>query len=421
MTIKRLVCASILQAIFSFSCHAGGLFVYEVAASDVRLASAGRSARANDPSTVFSNPAGMSLLGGNTFQFGIEPIYAHIDFQPNASTTVSGNHGDGSTWLPSGSFFATTQVNDRLTAGFATCGYWGAGLNYGRNWVGRYYVTEALMEGISAIPSLAFQVNDQFSVGVGANLMYSILLSKAAVNNVLDGLPDGSVRLLDTRFGAGAILGALYQFSPGTRIGVQYTSPVKLHFRDKPKFHQVGPTLTAALAATGLLDSTTRVTIQVPANVTASIYHEMAPRLAVMGDVGWQQWSKFNHVEIMVADLAATTLAFTPQYQDTWHVALGMEYCCANDLTVSAGVAYDTSMLTTSNRTFSLPIGHQWRFGTGLQYQYQEGILLDAAYELTWSGQLPIDQNRGALVGRVAGDFRNACIQFFNVSLTYCF
>lgn len=232
--------AQLFCLILPWSAHAGGLFVYEVSASDVRLASAGWSARANDPSTVFTNPAGMSLLSCNSLQIGIEPIYAHVNFSPNGLTNVAGEHGDASTWLPAGNFYATTRIDDCWTAGFAALGYWGSGLNYGRNWVGRYYLTEALLEGISAIPSIAYQVNDCLSVGAGINVMYSILLSKAAVNNVLDGLPDGSVRLLDTRCGAGVILGGLYQFDACTRVGFQYMSPVHI-LKTNPSSMRLAP------------------------------------------------------------------------------------------------------------------------------------------------------------------------------------
>jgi len=43
---------------------AGGLIAYEVGTAEVGLASAGNSARAQDASTVFTNPAGMTRLEG---------------------------------------------------------------------------------------------------------------------------------------------------------------------------------------------------------------------------------------------------------------------------------------------------------------------------------------------------------------------
>ena len=44
------------------SSMAGGLLLYEVGTADIGLASAGYNARAQDASTVFTNPAGMTKL-----------------------------------------------------------------------------------------------------------------------------------------------------------------------------------------------------------------------------------------------------------------------------------------------------------------------------------------------------------------------
>lgn len=47
--------------------HAGGLFLTEFGTEDVALAGAGWAARAEDASTLFKNPAGMSRLEGHHF------------------------------------------------------------------------------------------------------------------------------------------------------------------------------------------------------------------------------------------------------------------------------------------------------------------------------------------------------------------
>ena len=44
--------------------QAGGLFLYEVGPSDVGYAAAGNAARAEEPSTLLFNPAGMTRLPG---------------------------------------------------------------------------------------------------------------------------------------------------------------------------------------------------------------------------------------------------------------------------------------------------------------------------------------------------------------------
>ena len=69
--------------------NAGGLFLTEFGTEDVALAGAGWAARAQDASTLFKNPAGMSLLEGNQFQGGLQALY----FQSGGFSGTNDPHG----------------------------------------------------------------------------------------------------------------------------------------------------------------------------------------------------------------------------------------------------------------------------------------------------------------------------------------
>jgi long-chain fatty acid transport protein len=101
----RLTTAICLFSLFVSPALAGGLYLYEIGTPDVGLAAAGFAARAQDPSTVFTNPAGMTRLDRSEIQVGAQVLYAHTQFHPNSSTSTSDPDGDASTWLPAGSFF----------------------------------------------------------------------------------------------------------------------------------------------------------------------------------------------------------------------------------------------------------------------------------------------------------------------------
>lgn len=62
----------------------GGARLYETSAGDIALASAGYVARAQDSSTVYSNPAGMCLLEpGSDFLVSLQPLYGDVAFTSN--------------------------------------------------------------------------------------------------------------------------------------------------------------------------------------------------------------------------------------------------------------------------------------------------------------------------------------------------
>src|SRR5262249_45964919 len=93
--IRKNQAAIIAAAILCFSTVvgvperglAGGFFLSEIGTPDVGLASAGYASRAQDASTVFTNPAGMTRLDGSQVLVGIQPIYGHQVFSTNSHTT----------------------------------------------------------------------------------------------------------------------------------------------------------------------------------------------------------------------------------------------------------------------------------------------------------------------------------------------
>ncbi len=405
----------------SLNANAGGLILYEIGTSDLGLASAGWAARADDAGTAFTNPAGMTRLKKAQFLFGAQPIYLHIKFDPNSKTNVSGSNGNSSTWFPAGGSYLVVPVNDCLSLGAAATGYFGAALNYGHHWVGRYYLVRSLCQGYSFVPGAAYKLTDSLSIGISANIMYSVFRSHEQVNNVLDKSSDGRLRLTGDNWAVGAIVGVLYEFDKCTRFGVQYVSEVKQKFNMKPTFLNIGPGLNEILKATGILNSRVKILCNIPNWIMTSWYRKLNPSLALMGNVGWQQWSKFARAEVSLNNANSRTLSTSPKYEDTWHIAIGLEYLLNECSKWTVGMAYDSSMVSNKNRTVSLPVGKQCRFGTGYQLAYTENVNIGISYELMWSGDLKLFQSRGPLAGTVAGHYSDICNNFLNLNIAYNF
>jgi long-chain fatty acid transport protein len=397
--------------------RAGGISLYEIATPDVGLASAGYAARADDASTLFKNPAGMSRHEGAQFQGGLQALYGSVSFSPdNRTSNRLGTDGGGNAigWLPGGSLFVTIPLGEKWAVGLGTLSYFGLASDYGDNWVGRYYVQESALLGMSILPSVSFKVNDWLSIGAGLNAMFGLLDTDVAVNNLVGA--DGQLNLKDTTWGFGANVGVLLQPCENTRIGVTYLSAVDLDFADTPSFTGLGPGLSGILANPRELDLGSTV----PQSVMISVYQALNDKWAVMADFGWQDWSEFGYVQAGVEAGGTTTLDLN--YQDTWHGALGAQYRASEKWLFSAGVAYDSSAVDDENRTITLPMGETWRFGVGAQYQLKEKLNVGAAYTFMWAGDMSVDQGSDAgLRGRVAGAYEDAWFSVLSLSLTWKF
>jgi long-subunit fatty acid transport protein len=70
----------------------GGLIAYEIGTADVGLASAGYNARAQDASTVFTNPAGMTRLEGTQVLAAGQIEYGRTQFSIGSGTLLCFSH-----------------------------------------------------------------------------------------------------------------------------------------------------------------------------------------------------------------------------------------------------------------------------------------------------------------------------------------
>jgi long-chain fatty acid transport protein len=410
--------------------QAGGLYLYEVGSPDVGLAAAGYAARAQDASTVFTNPAGMTRIKRPSLMAGLQPMYLHIDFTPDGNTSEvantlpgggSADSGDSNGWLPAGGLFYVHPVSDKLTLGLAATGYFGLSLDYQDDWAGRYYAQEATLQAAGIQPAIAWKVNDQFSVGAGVAVLYGMIEDKVAINNIDPLVGDGQLKYKDEDWTVQFNLGVLYEPTAGTRFGLTYLSEADLNFSDDVELSGLGPRLEKIRSHFALPGTELDLGVSMPQSVMFSVYHEFTDRLALMADLGWQDWSQFGYVDIGVYNRDSTDITADLDFQDTWHVALGVQYRLSEPWLLSGGVAYDSSIYDGDEVSPSLPVGETWRFALGSRYDWSKDLTLGAAYELAWGGDLDVDVDRGPLAGRLSGSYENLAIHIISLNAEWRF
>lgn len=402
---------------------AGGLYLYEVGTPDVGLAAAGYAARAQDASTAFTNPAGMTRLDRPEIQVGVQPMYMHLKFSPDSATTNTGPDGDASAWIPAGSLFYVQPVSKDLRLGFGVFGNFGLSMTYEDGWVGRYYGQRVTLQGLTFMPSAAYRVSPQVSIGAGLGIMYATFKDWVALNNrpfdQLPDVPDGQLQLEDHDWGFNGKFGILYEPTKTTRFGVTYTTQTVLKFSPDMEWSGLGPALDNGLRSRGRLNSQLDLGFRLPQAVMVSAFHDVTDRLALLANVGWEQWSKFGYINVAVTDTNVNTTTEL-KFKDTWHGALGAQYRVFDPWLLSAGVAYDRSMIDDDQRNPVLPVGDTWRFALGGQYFWTPKVTVSGAYELAWGGNLPMTVSK-PVSGTVSGEYKDTAIHVLDLTVNYKF
>ncbi|MGC3932960.1 OmpP1/FadL family transporter [Pseudomonas atacamensis] len=421
--MKSSVAGGLLFA--SLQAEAGGIMIYEAGHEGTGLANAGSAVMASDPSILMTNPAGISQLAGTQINFNAQLILGDVSFSRDNANTFGGNEGGNALkYLPGSSFFISHQLDERSSIGFGMYGNFGLALDYDDDWAGRYFAQESAIIGVSFQPTYAYKITDDLSVGLGPRFMLGYFRTEVAVNNNVLGLgnaEDGQLRYKDTDWGTGANVGVLYNLNERTRLGLAWTSKIKLKFEDKPELKKItNPLLRLAL---NRLDADQlNVDMNVPQTVTTSVSYQLDPQWTLLGSLGWQDWSDFGKVGVEVdTGLGSTSRTAQRQYKDTWHASIGAQHQINPKLRWNVGLGYDSSAVDDKDRTVDNPMNEAWRLATGVSYALQDDVDVHMSYTLIYLGDMDVQQTKARSGGSVSGEYKNAALHVLGGGVVWRF
>ncbi|MCG8341769.1 MAG: outer membrane protein transport protein [Chlorobiales bacterium] len=378
--------------------NAGGIQLYEQAQPGIGTANAGQAALANDASTSYFNPAGMTALKRSELLFGSELMILSTRFHSDANNTRRGSDGGqaGGTML-SGGAYIVYKIRPDIAAGLSITAPVGLGLKYDDDWKGRYLIQNNSLIVIDINPAVAFRLTDWMSIGGGADIYYGYLKEELALFNPLS--PDGEVDMEYHNWGVGYNLGVLFEPSGKTRIGIAYRSEVNLTLKGDIDFSNIGIIWTRA----GLEDTFAKTDFTIPGSIMASLYQEINEKLAIVFDVGWQDWSSMKKTKITTE--TGTTVSIDRNWKDTWRVGGGVHYRISKPLLLKMGVSYDSNPVSESNRLPDIPVDRQWRYAAGLDYDVNNNTVVSLNLEFVDLGKAPIDHQMIQGGRRLSGDY----------------
>ncbi|MGL6072321.1 OmpP1/FadL family transporter, partial [Craterilacuibacter sp.] len=315
--------------------HAAGFQLSEQSIVGLGRAHAGAGVAGDDLSAVFYNPAGMMLLNGTQVQGGF--TYAEIDAPFEGTSTTGKRFSDngraGGEAIPNA--FFVKEINERTRFGFGVTVPFGLGSGYGEDWGGRSGGIEAHVMTVDFNPSLAYQLDDKWSIGGGVSAQYTKANlkkgDKADIPNV--GTFNASGEIEADSWDYGYNLGLMYQFDADSRVGLSYRS--KIQHETEGDFTKEVADLNVSKVYHGSTNVTT------PESILLSGYHRIDPKLALTGSLRWSNWSRFDVLDIKSNGTTASTI--NNNWKASWFASLGADYNYSDKLTLRGGVAYETS------------------------------------------------------------------------------
>lgn len=434
---RYVLSVGLLLCCASSSVFASGFALLEQSSSRLGTAFAGTAAAADDATTIFYNPAGMSKLTDTQLLVVASGVLLSSEFNNENSQAalgqpLGGEGGDAGDWNAVPAAYFALPLNDRFAVGFGINAPFGLKLEYENGWMGRFQSLNNEIQTYNFNPALSWRVNKQLSFGIGANYQriqaeltnsvnYTAVVAQGlqtlvaagqvpaaavpgliAANAGLEG--HTAVRGDDSAWGFNA--GVLFEFSDDTRVGLSYRSTIDYTLEGGVRFspptatNAIGAGIISAASASGgtLATGSVTVDLKLPDIATASFYHRMG-QVELMADIAWTGWSSIQELRI-VRDTGAV-LSVTPErWEDTWRYAIGATYQLNDQWKLRGGLAFDETNVPDSTRTARLPDSERTWVAVGAQWNPGDSWVVDVGYAHLFADDVPLNQNDGNAVAR---------------------
>jgi len=411
-----------------------GFGLIEQSVSGLGNAFAGGAASAEDASTIFFNPAGLTHLQDQQLILGAHIIDPSVKFHNENSIHVTGaplsggNGGDGGVTKVVPNFYYSRKISDRFSVGLGVNSPFGLATQYDRTWVGRYHAVDSDLITINIAPTIAYKITDQLSFGAGLDIQYMKANLSSAVDfgtigfshhipGLLPQLNDGLVSLEGDSWGVGFNLGLLYEFDKNTRVGIAYRSNIEQDLGGTAHFQNVPAPLQSSFR-----DDKIKADITLPDSISVSFFHQFNPQWMVMADVTWTDWNHFKDLVVNFNNQPASIT--TEDWQDGFRCSLGATYLPDKNWTLRVGTAYDRSAVPDkAHRTPRIPDSDRIWAAAGIGYKLSNMFSVDVGYAHIFVNDPEIDKNptgEDQLRGGLKGSF-DAHINIVSASVTMKF
>lgn len=407
----------------SATAQAAGFALIEQSASGMGNAYAGGGAIAEDASTIFFNPAGMTYIEGTQAVGALHLIKPNAEFKNNGSVAGTfrplGDEGPNAgdlAFVPN--MYFTKTLTPAVSIGVGVSAPFGLKTEYDDEWLGRFQAVKSELKTVNINPAIAMKVNDKLSLGFGINFMRA----EAELTSIANvGVSEENVDIKADGWGVGFNLGAIYQVTNDTRLSVAYRSEVKQEVdgESESSFNALNPDPTRTL------NTDISATVTLPETFSVSAFSQLNNKWDVMGDVTWTRWSRFKELRIIRDNGTNSTLSVTPEnWENTMRYSLGVSYHYNDAIKLRAGVAYDEEAIKDEFRTPRIPGNDRKWVALGASYQMTPTSKFDIGYSHLFISDVKIDDDQTAALplgkGRVRGEYEGS-VDILSLQYTHNF
>lgn len=382
-SLKKLMLFLSISSTCSYS-YAGTFQQWGLDAISIGNYHAERAAITEDASTAYYNPAGLIAIKNQEMIGGIAPTMTDLRFRGSESVNTLPITGPQTVSAQGGSYklypflHYAAPLNDYFVFGFSIVQPFGYKTNYGNSTLIRYSSSLNTFDVYDFTPSLGIAFTSQFSLGLGFDferLSSEFDYYTSAPGQVTDTVSTNS----GNDWACGYHLGALYQFTSKTRVGIAYQSQLSHRLSGTSQYN--GP------LAGGVQLSSLRMRMMLPPTTTLSAFHSFNSQWDLMASASLTQWTVTNNTVLNnVSGISSAGLTNHLQvplvqgYRNSWNYGVGANYHINDTVTLRTGIGYDETPTTNASRNVQIPDSNKVAVAFGAHIQATNTMGFDAGW-----------------------------------------
>jgi long-chain fatty acid transport protein len=331
-------------------------------------------AQADDASAIYYNPAGLTQLQGTQVSFGGMASFRDIKF--------NGPFGSAKLDDPAytGHFYVSSDLllPEKWCVGLGVNTPFGNSMDWGDTGPFTYLSTKSSLMVLNIQPTVAYQINEHLSVGVGLNVYYGDTKLERQVSFFPFPVPDGHFKFNGDGVAVGGTVGALWKINEQHSVGAVYRSPFTIKFDGDAE-------VTSAPPIPGLdySKADANAKIDFPQSVALGYAFRPIKKLKLEVDVEWTDWDSLNSVELRSANsLDGTTVPY--DWQSSFWYAAGIQYELTDNLAVRVGYIYSQNSVPDATYSPTLPDADRHVVSAGVGYTTSR-FSVDLVYQFSIS------------------------------------
>ncbi len=350
---------------------AGGFYIREQSAEFQGMSYAGGAAGGSLSSMFWNSAAAASRDGLNT-ETSMTVISANskvtvTDVNPTNAFFQAASPESGDIGPPGfvGATYGNYQLTKNIYVGMAVNAPFGLKTDpTNPMYQGAVIAQKTELKTYNFNPTIAVRIAPWLTIGAGAQIQTADGTFRFA-----SGIPQGPTSKVEGNgWGFGGTAGIMIEASPTTQIGIGYRSQID---------QDIDGHITLAVSPFTSILQNTKVTLNLPDAVTASIRQVVSPVMRLDGTFEWTNWSRFKNLTVTGAP-APLSLPF--DWSDGYFLSGGVEYDIYPTLTGRAGVGYEWSPVDSpEKRTPGFPDANRIWLSGGFSWQFTPTTTVDFA------------------------------------------